>query len=74
MEKIISEYINKLNGEVKACWLTTATECKEFGDNVGKAYSEGVAAGIDIALELLDKMTEEELKRMAANMEEKKDD
>ena len=74
MEKIISEYINKLNGEVKNVWLTTATECKEFGDNVGKAYSEGVAAGIDISLELLNELMEEELKRMAANMEEEKDD
>ena len=71
--KILSEYINELN-ETKNVWLTTATECKEFGDNVGKAYSEGVASGIDIALELLDKLKEEELKHMAANMEEEKDD
>lgn len=71
--KISNEYINELN-EAKNIWLTTATECKEFGDNVGKAYSEGVAAGIDISLELLNKLMEEELKRMAANMEEEKDD
>ena len=72
MEKITSEYINKLNREVKSGWLETAAECKDFGDDVGSAYSKGVAAGIDIALELLDKMMEEELKRMAANMEGEK--
>ena len=72
MEKITAEYINKLNSEVKSGWLDTAAECKEFGDDVGSAYSKGVAAGIDIALELLDKMMEEELKRMAADMKGEK--
>lgn len=74
MEKITVEYINKLNNEVKSGWLDTAAECKEFGDDVGSAYSKGVAAGIDIALELLDKLMEEELKRMANNMEGEKND
>ena len=69
MEKITAEFINKLNSEIKAGWLATAAECKEYGDDVGSAYSKGVAAGIDIALELLDKLMEEELERMAASME-----
>lgn len=72
MEKITVEYINKLNNDVKNRWLETAAECKDFGDDTGSAYSRGVAAGIDISLELLDKMMEEELKRMAGNMEGEK--
>lgn len=74
MEKIIVEYINKLNGEIKSEWLVTAAECKKSGDDVGSAYSKGIATGIYIALKLLNKMMEEELKRMATNMEGEKDD
>ena len=74
MEKMLSEYINKLNGEIKTGWLATAAECKEFGDDVGSAYSKGVIAGIDVTIELLNKLMDEELKRMAANMEGEKDD
>ena len=74
MEKMIAEYINKLNGEIKDGWLATAAACKEFGDDVGSAYSKGVAAGIDITIEILNKLMDEELKRMATNMEGEKND
>jgi len=73
MEKIITEYINKLNGEIKNGWLETAAECNDFGDDVGCAYSKGVIAGIDVTIELLNKLMDEELKRMANSMEGEKE-
>lgn len=72
MEKIISEYINKLNGEIKSGWLETAAECKDFGDDTGCSYCKGVIAGLDVCIELLNKLMDKELERMANNMEGEK--
>ena len=74
MEKIISEYIDKLNSEVKSGWLETAAECNDFGDDTGYSYCKGMMAGLDVAVELLNKLMEEELKRMADTMEGEKND